>query len=249
MNSTDYGHAGAEYNPPSVDAVDQGAATSPQNAGQTFQNNNNRGTDYSPAQPYPSSIDYNQSPGDPHQSDTEYGEESNADDSSANVGLPRGSDIGYTPTRVGLPLHEDSAATGGSDAVKSPPATIKHEVVDEKPLAKLDKVLVAGVEAVSTLSECITCSGEVRREEDDPELGTCVRCGMMQRVSYCKTRLVAKLVVRTDDGELFPVQAIGKVAEFIADKPAPEVTKAALLRAEPFTMMLHRDGIIRSVYR
>ena len=112
----------------------------------------------------------------------------------------------------------------------------------------LTSVRVAGVEVVESLSECISCANRVVPDTNDPELGTCSQCSMMQRMDDTNVMLGTSLVLRIGEREFLPLRAFGAVVEFIAQKPAAEVSRKALLKAEPFTIS-HRDGIILSATR
>lgn len=112
----------------------------------------------------------------------------------------------------------------------------------------LENVRVAGVEVVESYSECITCTNRVVPDINDPELGTCLQCSMMQCMDDTNVVLGASLVLRVGEREFLPLRAFGNVVEFIAQKSAAEVSMKALLKAEPFTIS-HRGGVILSATR
>jgi hypothetical protein len=112
----------------------------------------------------------------------------------------------------------------------------------------LENVRVAGVEVVESYSECITCTNRVIPDQNDPELGSCIQCNMMQRMDDTNVVLGASLVVKVGEREFLPLRAFGEVVEFISQKPAEEVSMKTLLKAEPFSLS-HRDGIIISATR
>ena len=91
------------------------------------------------------------------------------------------------------------------------------------------------------------CGAKVVTDAADPEIGTCVKCKMMQCINAWKEEFSAHIMVKAQT-ESFPLRAFGKVVEDICQKPSGEITMVSLLKAKPFTVV-YRDGIIQSVVR
>ena len=111
----------------------------------------------------------------------------------------------------------------------------------------LRDVRVVGVIALEKYSGCLKCTAKLTAEEDDPELGRCVKCGMVQCIDVASQQVRAQLMIKGVGG-ILAVRAFGKVVESIAQKPAEDVTAAVLLKAAAFDVV-HRDGIVSSIMR
>ena len=96
-------------------------------------------------------------------------------------------------------------------------------------------------------SGCMKCVAKVVTDAADPEIGTCVKCKMMQCINAGKEEFSAHIMVKAQT-ECIPLRAFGKVVEDICQKPSGEITMVSLLKAKPFTVV-YRDGIIQSVVR
>lgn len=98
-------------------------------------------------------------------------------------------------------------------------------------------------------SGCMKCGAKVVTDAADPEIGTCVKCKMMQCINAGKEEFGAHIMVKAEtETESIPLHAFGKVVEDICQKPSGEITMVSLLKAKPFTVV-YRDGIIQSVVR
>ena len=84
-------------------------------------------------------------------------------------------------------------------------------------------------------------------EDDDPELGKCVKCGMVQCIDVASQQVRAQLMIKGVGG-ILTVRAFGEVVESIAQKPAEDVTTAVPLKAAAFDVV-HHDGIVWSIMR
>ena len=107
---------------------------------------------------------------------------------------------------------------------------------------KLNDVHVQGV-ILDRYNGCLKCNTKLVPDDDDPDLGHCPSCKMLQCLASCKLQLSAQLVVKTADQTL-TLRAFNKTLQLIAQKPA-EITMSILLKAAPFTL-IHQD---RSVSR
>ena len=96
-------------------------------------------------------------------------------------------------------------------------------------------------------SGCMKCGAKVVTDAADPEIGTCVKCKMMQCINARKEEFSAHIMVKGET-ENIPLRAFGKVVEDISQKPSGEITMVSLLKAKPFTVV-YCNGIIQSVVR
>ena len=109
----------------------------------------------------------------------------------------------------------------------------------------LHDVRVVGVIALEKYSGCLKCTAKLAAKEDDPELGKCVKCGMVQCIDVTSQQVRAQLMIKGVGGILM-VRAFGKVVESIAQKPAEDMTTAVLLKAAAFDVV-HHDGTVWSI--
>ena len=70
------------------------------------------------------------------------------------------------------------------------------------------------------------CGTKVVLDDGDPEIGTCVKCKMMQCTG--KEELSAHIMVKAKKN--IQLRAFGKVVEDISLKPSGEITTASLLK-------------------
>ena len=118
---------------------------------------------------------------------------------------------------------------------------------------QVDNVRVGGIEQLETYAGCIKCTAKIICDPEDPGVGECAKCGMMQSLDAARIGVVAHLMIKTasgcssDDGYL-SLHAFDKTVSDIAQTNIQQITKVSLLKASPFTIF-HRDGIIRSVTR
>ena len=110
----------------------------------------------------------------------------------------------------------------------------------------LHDVCVVGVIALEKYSGCLKCEAKLAAEDDDPELGKCVKCGMVQCIDVASQQVRAQLIKGV--GGILMVRGFGKVVESIAQKAAEDVTTAVLLRAAAFDVV-QDDGIVWSITR
>ena len=113
--------------------------------------------------------------------------------------------------------------------------------------AELRDVRVVGVMQLDRYNGCIKCTAKVVPDEDDPDLGHCVKCKMMQCLDASQQQLSVQLMIRGTVGN-HSLREFGKVVEDIAQKPAEGGDHGALFKAKPFTAV-YRDGIIQSITR
>ena len=108
-------------------------------------------------------------------------------------------------------------------------------------------VRVVGVMHVDKYLCCLKCKTKLVPDSEDPDLGHCSKCEMVQCLHSGSKGLMAKLMLASG-AEKLSLCAFGKIVENITEKPADEVSIATLLKAKPFKM-IHVDGIIQSVSR
>ena len=112
---------------------------------------------------------------------------------------------------------------------------------------QLNDVCVVGVVHLDSYNGCIKCNAKVLPDEEDTDLGHCVKCKMMQCMDAATRELSVQLIVKSAGGTI-TLRAFGKTVQDISQKPADEVTMRVLLKAKQFNL-IHRDGIIQSISR
>ena len=110
----------------------------------------------------------------------------------------------------------------------------------------LSDVRVVGAR-LNMYSGCVQCSAKVVADDEDPEVGQCVKCSLMQCLDVTTEEVCAELVIM-GGGVKHTLRAFGKRVAEIAQKPVGEITMRVLLKASPFNAGV-RDGIIQSVSR
>ena len=108
-------------------------------------------------------------------------------------------------------------------------------------------VRVVGVKQLDKYRECLQCKTKLIADPEDPDLGQCQKCNMLQCLDAGGQGLSVQVMI-AGNGEMFTLRAFGKIVENIAQKPADEVSMGALLKAKPFNMV-YLDGIIQSISR
>lgn len=82
-------------------------------------------------------------------------------------------------------------------------------------------------------------------DEDDEEMGECVRCSILQTVSTEQIGVSATLCLQPPSGRVLKLRAFDHVLKAITENNGPIAPKS-LLKARPFTVT-HEDGIIKSI--
>ena len=108
-------------------------------------------------------------------------------------------------------------------------------------------VLVVGVMNLDKYICCINCNTKLVPDAEEPDLGHCSKCQMIQCLDSGSKGIMAKLMLASGP-QKYTLRAFRKVIENIADKPADDISITVLLKAQPFKM-IHVDGIIQSVSR
>ena len=110
---------------------------------------------------------------------------------------------------------------------------------------KIEGVKVSAVVSLDTYDGCLNCSAEVVPIADEDEIGSCVSCEAVQRLSDVKKELIANLIISVlNDGKMIHLRARGKAVEDIAQQRAAEITKPILAKAKDFTMCYRGDEIL-----
>ena len=103
---------------------------------------------------------------------------------------------------------------------------------------------VAGILALDCYVACLSCKSKVDKKSD--VLGTCSRCGMVQKLLKCSDQKRARLVLTLPGGGYANVSVFGKHLQEIAG--SEEVTEHHLLAAKPFSFT-YANNIVNHVYR
>ena len=106
---------------------------------------------------------------------------------------------------------------------------------------------VIGVMTFDKYKCCINCNTKLAPDPEDPDVGHCSKCQMIQCLDNASKGLMAKLMLASG-GTKYTLCAFGKVVETIADTSSDQVTISTILKAKPFKM-IHVDGIIQFVSR
>ena len=103
---------------------------------------------------------------------------------------------------------------------------------------------VVGVMSLHCYVACLACKGKVEKNSD--VLGTCSRCGMVQKLLQCSHQKKARLLLTLPEGEYAQLNVFGKHLEEIAQ--SNEVNQHNLLAAKPFSFTYTND-VVNCVYR
>ena len=96
----------------------------------------------------------------------------------------------------------------------------------------IDSAEVIAVPYLKKYRSCLKCKGKVD-PADDKILGTCTKCGTMQRLSKCNLQLTANIVIQSSTS-YYTFQAFGDFLQMITNQD--EVTREALIKAPQFTL-------------
>ena len=119
---------------------------------------------------------------------------------------------------------------------------------DENPLEiqLIKGVRVFAIEKLDNYYSCVKCNGKVIPADDD--ISECPKCGTVQVTTECRQAIVAQLRLKSTNGDKFCLTAFDGVAVKIAERPADQITKKALIKAEEFNMKFS-NGVIYYVER
>lgn len=106
---------------------------------------------------------------------------------------------------------------------------------------------IIGVMQLDKYRGCLKCNTKLVPDIDNPDLGNCQKCCMLQCIDSGKQGLCAQFLIDSH-GEKFTLRAFGNVIEKIAEKSANDISMGTLLKTKPF-FMVHVDGIIQSISR
>ena len=104
-----------------------------------------------------------------------------------------------------------------------------------------------GIDKFDTYTICFkpTCQSKIKQDEEDEEMGECVRCGTIQAISAEQTGVTATLCLQPQSGRVIKLRAFDHILKNIAEVSGT-ITPKSLLKARPFTIQ-HEDGIIKSI--
>ena len=111
---------------------------------------------------------------------------------------------------------------------------------------EMSNIRVAAVVQLDKYYACLKCTAKVVANED-PEVGSCVKCFTKQSIDMCKQELCAQLLLK-EGTTICSYKAFGKVVTDIAERAADEITPLVLLKARSFNM-LQSGGIIQHINR
>ena len=134
----------------------------------------------------------------------------------------------------------------GATAVKIKELDDVCEEVADDPNETLHGAEIIGVPYLEAYPVCLksSCKGKVQQSDDD--LGTCMKCHMMQRISSCTTQLSANLYIQS--GLTYHnLQAFGEILHEITNND--NITKASLLKAPFFSLTYNPNFVIVSISR
>ena len=132
--------------------------------------------------------------------------------------------------------------------VKEESVEDEREYQSNQPL-QLTNARVVGVHYLDQYTSCLKCTAKVLPDQEDPELGICSKCQMLQVMDTCKVQSSAQVLMRAGDSNgTSMLRAFGKVVEEITECSASEVTKRKLIKARPFDCS-YQDGVILSIMR
>ena len=84
-------------------------------------------------------------------------------------------------------------------------------------------------------ASCIKCTAKILSDQDDPDVGECVRCGMLQCLDAAKVGIVAHLVIKTESAsglsknQYLALRAFGTtLADISQTKNVEKITKINL---------------------
>lgn len=128
---------------------------------------------------------------------------------------------------------------------------VEEETEDESthgtPSSQISGGRIVGVLQLDHYRSCLKCTAKVLQDRDDPEIGSCLKCQMMQAFEECGIQLSTQVMIRGDNGT-WTLRAFGKVVEDIAQQPASTITERMLVKAKSFNVT-YRDGIIQAISR
>ena len=113
-------------------------------------------------------------------------------------------------------------------------------------LDQLDDTQVIGVIYLEHQLKCLNCGYKVSAS-DDPQIGQCTKCHMIQCIDACDKSLSTRVMVKGSHTTPITLLAFGDIINQIANTP-DEVTVCSLLKAPSFSAF-YKDGIIRSITR
>ncbi len=95
---------------------------------------------------------------------------------------------------------------------------------------------------------CLKCGAKVLADDEEDDIGKCVKCQMTQCIEGCQKQLSVRVVIG-DGSEHLTLCAFGQVVLDIVEKSmVDEVSERVLLKAKPFCFV-HHGGIIQSISR
>ena len=83
-----------------------------------------------------------------------------------------------------------------------------------------------------TLTLSVSYHGKIKQDEDDEEMGECIRCDTIQAISAEQTGVTTTLCLQPQSGQVIKLRAFDHVLKNIAEVSGP-ITPKSLLKARP----------------
>ena len=139
-----------------------------------------------------------------------------------------------------------SVPTEGFHATKVEDIGVVENVPEEPATeAKFTGVSIVGVKSLEKFDNCYSCSGKVVPKSDSSRVGSCSRCGTLQRLDRCKESAIGRLDF--DNGtDTKTVVAFAEVLEKICQG---SITVEHLVCSEDFDAIVSDKDVLVSISR
>ena len=139
-----------------------------------------------------------------------------------------------------------SVQTEGFVATKIDDIGVVAEVPEEQATEKkFTGVSIVGVKSFETFDGCYSCSGKVVPRSEASPIGSCSRCGTLQRLDRCQESATARLDLDTGN-EIITVAAFTDILKKICNA---RITLENLLCSEDFDAVISDRNVVVTVTR
>ena len=125
--------------------------------------------------------------------------------------------------------------------------TAEEYLEKDEDIEVLENVHIIGVNRLDIHKGCLNCGGKIVKDEEDEELGGCMKCKMVQCLEDCKVSFNAHLTLETASGQKVTLRVFHQALIDIVDNTDLPITKRTLLKAGVFSARLH-DRVIQSIF-